>query len=64
MFSCCSDSAVKACIEIGTSCMFSVRRCAVTVISVSASEPASLAPAAGAAPTAVAEVPLRIAATA
>src|SRR5215468_6054776 len=63
MFSCCRASAVKADIEIGTSCMFSVRRCAVTVISASASDPVSLPPAAGAA-AAAAEVPLRIAATA
>src|ERR1700723_1749909 len=33
MLSCCSAWPVKACIEIGTSCMLCVRRWAVTVIS-------------------------------
>ena len=39
MLSCCSVSAVMACIEIGTSWMFCERRCAVTVISASVSVP-------------------------
>src|SRR5882762_4229353 len=33
MLSCCRAWPVKACIEIGTSCMLCERRCAVTVIS-------------------------------
>ena len=33
MLSCCSVCAVNACIAIGTFCMLSLRRCAVTVIS-------------------------------
>src|ERR1700722_2973048 len=41
MLSCCSAWPVKACMEIGTSCMLCERRCAVTVISSSASLPAS-----------------------
>src|SRR5579863_2643624 len=41
MLSCCSAWPVKACIEIGTSCMLCERRCAVTVISSRASLPPS-----------------------
>src|SRR5476651_624815 len=41
MLSCCNAWPVKACIEMGTSCMLCERRCAVTVISSSASLPAS-----------------------
>src|SRR6267154_1356326 len=40
MLSCCSACPVKACMEIGTSCMFSVRRCAVTTTSSRVSAPA------------------------
>src|SRR3984957_14856801 len=45
MLSCCRTWPVKACIEMGTSCMLCERRCAVTVIS----SRASLAPSAVAA---------------
>src|ERR1700688_2041908 len=45
MLSCCRAWPVKACIEMGTSCMLCERRCAVTVIS----SRASLAPSAVAA---------------
>src|SRR5450755_3600273 len=41
MLSCCRAWPVKACIEMGTSCMLCERRCAVTVISSSASLAAS-----------------------
>src|SRR5215471_1970749 len=34
MLSCCSACPVSACMEIGTSCILSVRRCAVTITSV------------------------------
>jgi len=47
--SCFSVSDVKACIEIGTFCMLSERRCAVTVISSSMGGPASAFSFAGAA---------------
>ena len=42
MFNCCKVSLVKACMAMGTFCMFSERRVAVTVISCSASEFTSL----------------------
>ena len=68
MFSCCSVWPVKACIAIGTSCMLSLRRCAVTVTSTSTSELlaalASAPSAAAAAAGAPQEAPLRIAAIA
>src|ERR1700724_1819362 len=41
MLSCCRAWPVKACMEIGTSCMLCARRCAVTVISSRASLPPS-----------------------
>src|SRR5487761_815861 len=53
MLSCRIVCEVSACIEIGTSWMFSVRRCAVTMIVESWLEPpAAVAPAAVAAPAA------------
>src|SRR5439155_12911794 len=56
--------AVNACIEIGTFCMLSVRRCAVTVISSSAPVAASVPPVAGSAAYAAQDEPPRMAATA
>ena len=55
---------MNACIEIGTSCMLSLRRCAVTVISCSVSVLVSAAVAGASAYTAPPETPLKIAAIA
>src|SRR5262249_14311414 len=56
--------AVKACMEIGTFCMLSVRRCAVTVISSRTPALTSAFSLAGAAADAAEDTALKMAATA
>src|SRR5215469_11607612 len=64
MLSCCSVWLVSACMEIGTFCMFSVRRCAVTITSVMPSLAVVSVLVACSCARAATEVPPRMAATA